>query len=393
MGELAWGPRGATIRMLLLFVCPKLLFTSLGVLMLVHMFATKPPLPVLNVDPYGVSVSGVSAGADLAVQLQVAYSSTFIGAAIFGGQAYHCGVQFFPGEALLDRSPIGRDVPFCDGCPPGKTIALDHCKNSPELTSNVSVLATYAAKEAAAGRIDPLEDLAKRRVFLYRGKSDSIYKQGSVNTTANFFRTFLPPESVYFETEVDSPHCLPGINWELCAFEGWFGSNSCTFDGAGEALKWIYGPSALVDGRDDGSLRLKGLLQPFNQRLYFPADSQDPLLADEGLLFVPEGCTGYDSPPCKLHVYLHGCFVQLNYHVYTTFGGFNEWAARNNIIVLYPKMSWHGQTLQQKLGCFDGYGQTGRDYALRAGAQMETVHNMVAGLLNASGAHRVHVVV
>merc|ERR1711862_440815 len=73
-----------------------------------------PPLPPLNVDPAGISVSGISSGADFAVQLQVAYSSLFVGAGVFAGQAYHCAVHRFPGEELQDLDP---SVPYCDNCP------------------------------------------------------------------------------------------------------------------------------------------------------------------------------------------------------------------------------------------------------------------------------------
>jgi hypothetical protein len=68
------------------------------------------------------------------------------------------------------------------------------------------------------------------------------------------------------------------------------------------------------------------------------------------------------------------------YDVFTKYAGFNEWAMRNNFVVLYPKMGTRGPTAQMRSGCFDGYGQTGRDYDLRSGAQMETVANMIRAL-------------
>ena len=36
-------------------------------------------------------------------------------------------------------------------------------------------------------------------------------------------------------------------------------------------------------------------------------------------------------------------------------------------------------TGQQRSGCYDGYGQTGADYALSTGSQMGTVRRMIAG--------------
>jgi poly(3-hydroxybutyrate) depolymerase len=71
---------------------------------------------------------------------------------------------------------------------------------------------------------------------------------------------------------------------------------------------------------------------------------------------VPPACEPAGSK-CKLHVFLHGCGVSFSYDVFTKYSGFNEWAMRNNIIILYPKMGTSGPTSQLKSGCFDGYGQ------------------------------------
>ena len=66
----------------------------------------------------------------------------------------------------------------------------------------------------------------------------------------------------------------------------------------------------------------------------------------------------------------------------TEHGGFNEWALRNSIVVLYPRLSRRGTaSLQQKIACWDAYGQTGADYDVQAGAQMWAVRAMVEVLL------------
>ena len=53
-------------------------------------------VPALRIDPAGISVSGISSGADMAVQLQVAYSSLIAGSGIFAGQARGGGLPFWP---------------------------------------------------------------------------------------------------------------------------------------------------------------------------------------------------------------------------------------------------------------------------------------------------------
>jgi poly(3-hydroxybutyrate) depolymerase len=44
----------------------------------------------LDIDPSKVTVSGLSSGGFMAVQMHVAYSSVFSGAGIFAGGPYYC---------------------------------------------------------------------------------------------------------------------------------------------------------------------------------------------------------------------------------------------------------------------------------------------------------------
>ena len=101
----------------------------LATMLLASISAIAPPLPNLRIDPAAVSVSGVSSGADMAVQLLVAFSETFSGAGIFAGQAGGCAVTRFPDDPLLPRTTRAQEsVPVCEGCPPNETLTYDHCK-------------------------------------------------------------------------------------------------------------------------------------------------------------------------------------------------------------------------------------------------------------------------
>eukprot|EP00039_Didymoeca_costata_P004336 m.72698 g.72698 ORF g.72698 m.72698 type:complete len:363 (-) comp12349_c0_seq3:197-1285(-) len=332
-----------------------------------------------------VSVSGISSGADLAVQLQVAYADVFSGVGVFAGQGFHCAVQRFPLDPLQHPDP---SVPYCDGCPPNTTLLYDHCKRDPSWTNNASLLANFAKEQADKGTISSLDQLAEAKIYLYRGTDDHTYNKGSVNTTANFFRHFVQEESIYFESKINSSHLLPGINPYLCWWEEWAGKDNCTYDGAGEALHWIYGKNAFPNGRFAGnSTDLLKYMVPFKQKKFFPKDGRDPFLADDGMIFIPPSCQDKNSSElatqkCKVHLFLHGCGVTFSYSVFSTYGGFNEWAYKNDMIVFYPKMSTRGNTKQLKSGCFDGYGQTGVDYDLRTSSQMTTIVNIVNHLVD-----------
>lgn len=339
-------------------------------------FARGTALPYLNVT--SASISGISSGADLAGLYALAYAEDLVGGGvgIFAGQAFHCAVTRFQADELVNHTD--PSVPVCDGCPPNTTLVYDHCKVHPEWV-NVSMLENYARQMAHDGLVASLASIEKIRTFLYRGTQDTVYKNGSVDETTEVFKRLTPVSSVKFVNTVQSPHLVPGIDPYLCWFEGWSGPDNCSYDGAWEALKWIHGDEALQHGRDNRTTDLyTNFLYDFDQTPFFPP-ARDPLLADTGRVLVPEACAARNSH-CSVHVFLHGCGVTETYDVFTKFAGFNEWASKNNFVVVYPRMSTRGTTKQQLMGCFDGYGQTGADYALKSAPQLQTIHNMLLAM-------------
>ena len=163
--------------------------TQLGKAMMVLLVAATaspaPAPPRLAIDPAGISISGISSGADFVVQFQVAFSSVVKGVGVFAGQPYHCAVTMFQGDPLVSPcygthhagAPAGctkatpsPDVPLCMNCPPGgNTLLYDHCKRYPHRV-NVSALLSYAHEQASLGTIDGLGNLSGTNVYLYRGQ-------------------------------------------------------------------------------------------------------------------------------------------------------------------------------------------------------------------------------
>ena len=62
------------------------------------------PLPPLSIDPAGITISGISSGADFVVNLHVAHSSIISGVGVFAGQA----CAFVPLDTLLYGSLSGN---------------------------------------------------------------------------------------------------------------------------------------------------------------------------------------------------------------------------------------------------------------------------------------------
>lgn len=99
----------------------------------------------------GVYVAGVSSGAYLATQLQVAYSQRIRGAALFAAGPYYCA-QNNVAQALY-------------GC--GDNLYPTY----------LSALQTYTRTWAGYGWIDPVSGLSGEPVYVFHGRSDSTVKR------------------------------------------------------------------------------------------------------------------------------------------------------------------------------------------------------------------------
>ena len=77
-----------------------------------------------------------------------------------------------------------------------------------------------------------------------------------------------------------------------------------------------------------------------------------------------------------MHVALRGC-LQSTFLVQKCFiedAGYNNWAETNRIVILYPSaMSGVGNPN----GCWDWYGFTGKDYAVKSSKQMTVLMKMI----------------
>lgn len=221
--------------------------------------AALPQLPRLNVVG-NISVSGISSGADLAVQFHIANSDIVNGSGIFAGQAYMCAVTRFDGEpettcAKSPSSPgcghLNTTAPGpCVGCGAGATVGYDHCKTPawPEGPgwTQVDRLVAGARAAAASGAIPPLAFLRGAVSLLYHGTHDDVYRDGSVNNTHAFFAALVaaPEAQLRFEASVPSGHCTPSVDPAVdpasCgghASKALPGLENCGYDGAGAMVR------------------------------------------------------------------------------------------------------------------------------------------------------------
>ena len=142
------------------------------------------PLPALQLDPAGTTVSGLSSGAYMAVQLHVAHSQSIIGAAVVAGGPYFCA----EGELLT---------------------ALNRCMQTTAGAPDTAALLTRAQSLADAGRIDPLADLAGDRVYLFSGTEDNTVTPPVMAAARDFYRQAgIVDQDIRAVTDVAAGHAF-----------------------------------------------------------------------------------------------------------------------------------------------------------------------------------------
>ncbi|AUH53016.1 depolymerase [Chromobacterium sp. ATCC 53434] len=308
------------------------------------------PLPAFHGDAKQSSVSGLSSGAFMAVQYQIAYSASVVGVGVVAGGPYYCALGSLAGTTACMSGPPPQ---------PGQLLA-------------------GAAQFAAAGRIDPLTNLATRRVYLFSGSQDNTVKTQVVDAAAEFFQLAgVPATQIAYERRLPAGHAqITPAYGNACGATASPYVSHCEWQGrgydqAGLILKQIYGalqPKAQAPG---------GRIVRFNQKPYAAAGSS---LADEGYVYVPRACA--DGEACRVHIALHGCqqYADKVGDAFYVHAGYNDWADSNHILVLYPQTTVSAANPQ---GCWDWFGYTGPAYAWRDGLQMRALKAMADRLVSA----------
>jgi poly(3-hydroxybutyrate) depolymerase len=303
-------------------------------------------LPALRGDSKQVSVSGISAGAFAATQLQVAYSSSLMGVGSVAGGPWFCAKA-----SLID--------------------AYFDCMESPT-NIDLRALVQEAKAQARKNHIDPLGALKSARVYLYNSKQDSLVHEPMNEKTKEFFEAFVAKENIATETSIPSGHGFPTLDYGIdCGEKASPYLNKCGFDAAGEILKHIYAnrPMTRVDA-------VSSSLHTFDQTEFGAVGA---LMDRTGFVYIPEACRRKGAK-CAVHVALHGCLQAAEEigDVFVAHAGYNEWAEGSNIVVLYPQAL---KSSGNPNGCFDWWGYTGADYATRKGAQMRAIKAMIDRVL------------
>jgi hypothetical protein len=330
---------------------------------------TSRDLPALGAKTDETSVSGISSGAYMAGQFQMAHAKRVMGIAIIAGGPYGCSESIFAntipgtGTALLNLSKA------VNGCMLDLLGAWG--------VSDPSELAKKAEDRAAKGEIDPIADVIRDRIYLFTGASDHTVAPSIVKHAGEFYAKLGVPEAnIELVSNVPAGHAfVTDDEGSACDVSGEPYVVDCDYDQAGALLKHIYG------NLNPRAASLTGEFVDFDQRPFVP-DEGSANLAETGVVYVPKSCR--ESSGCRVHIAFHGC-AQNREAVGDTFikeSGFARWADTNRLIILFPQVADSPINPQ---GCWDWWGYTGPQYLTRDAPQIAAVNRMLDALQVSGG--------
>lgn len=301
-----------------------------------------------NVDPAQTTVSGISSGGAMAVQMHVAYSGTFRAAAVFAGAAYYCAYG-------------------------SVAIATGVCSQAATASEiNVPDLVRITRDWASRGWVDDTANLAAGKVYLFSGTLDQTMRPGTMDALRDYYLNFVPASSIVYDNTVPAGHgWISPLGSVACALQAKPFINNCSIDPEETFLSMFYGP---LQPRQTGML--SGAFLSYDQQEFIDGDPASHSLDTTGWMYVPAACQRGES--CRLHVALHGCNMTYGAigDAYIRTSGINEWADTNHVVVVYPQ-AYPNNLQGNPYGCWDWMGFDSPDYAKKNGPQMLMIKRIV----------------
>lgn len=327
-------------------------------------------LPRLDVRADAMTVSGISSGGAMAMQLHVAHSARIRGAGILAAPAYACAL-----------SDTGISAYYLNA----KRAQTRCMENRPEPVP-VQELLTRIGKLAAAGRIDPIAGLQQSKAWLLTSRNDPRVLEPAMKAVETVYRALIPrTSSVVLRDDVPVGHGWPTAladsdpedKLDECAATAPPYFNPCRFAATREMLQFLLGRAPQPNARP-------GKLAKFDQRPFFRNSLISRGLADAGYICVPERI----DVDTRIHVVFHGCCQSIEElgNLFPIDSDFVSLANAFNLVVLFPQAA--KSTFNPK-GCWDWWGYTepftlgadaSFDFPTQCGVQIRAVMRMVEQL-------------
>lgn len=327
----------------------------------------------LNIDPKQTSVSGVSSGAFMAVQLQVIYSQSIMGAGVIAGGPYRCAAGHYSAP-WLDFTGMQTMLSVCTHTVP----AFWRRSTRPDVRFSVH----ETQRLAQAGLIDDPTHLARQKIWMFSGGKDPLVPTQVMDSLSDYYQAFMPAGNLAYIKDAKASHGMITDNYgRACNLALPPFMNDCDFDAAGALLQQIYGALQAKTAAKATNL------YTFNQRAFF--DTKDPSISlhQNAHIYIPTACKNGER--CRLHIALHGCSQteDLIGNRFYTQAGYNSWAESNHIVVLYPQTKvWLGASFTADAqrnfqACWDWWGYSGEHYADKQGKQIRAISKMLEQLI------------
>ncbi|HEX7217725.1 MAG TPA: depolymerase [Burkholderiales bacterium] len=294
-------------------------------------------MPGYNAEVATFTVSGVSSGGYMAVQMHFAHSRRVVGVAALAAGPYYCA-----------RGSLWTAWNLC-------------------MTGNPAV----SKNDVRDPRVDPVANIAKARVWLFSGTEDRTVAPAVVQALAKQYALFGAVPLLVNDKPAGHAMVTENAGNACGATEPPF-INDCDYDAAGALLAHLLGgvspPSKVAAGR----------VVAFDQHELGGTSAIS--MADEGFAYVPAAC---ENERCRVHVAFHGCRQGASAvgEAFVRDAGYNRWADTNRLIVLYPQAvaryvwwTWNPR------GCWDWWGYSGSAYATKDAPQIRAVMAMVERL-------------
>lgn len=322
---------------------------------------TGQPLPKLGAKPTEVSVSGISSGAYMAGQFQMAHGERVLGAAIIAGGPYGCAQSAFSAFTFGFGGQLANLSKATSGC----MLNLYAIWGVP----NPARLVRQTEDLAESGKIAPLDQVRSDRVYLFSGKQDRTVVPAIGAAAYDYYvKLGVAKQNIKRVTRYGAGHAfVTEDSGGSCQISEKPFVVDCDYDQAGDLLAHFYG--TLNPRRKS----LSGAYLTFDQRPFFNGLSSHGL-ADTGTVYIPQRCQ--DEPGCRVHVAFHGC-AQNRSQVGDAFvkgSGFAQWADGNRLVILFPQVH---ATVGNTQACWDWWGYTGPDFLTRDGTQIKAVNRML----------------
>jgi len=305
-------------------------------------------LPGYGADVSSFTVSGVSSGGYMAVQLQVAHSSRVSGVGALAAGPYYCA------QGSL-------------------WTAYNHCMTPGAWTPlpRPETLQGHAERFVREKLIDPTSNLAKARVWLFAGTRDRTVEPEVVGALEAFYGRFNA-KPVFVKDKPAGHAMVTEHAGNACGATQPPFINDCDYDAAGVLLRHVLGTLS------SAPKAASGRVVRFDQTEF--GGTRRISMADEGFVYLPRDC---ETQRCRVHVAFHGCRqgVHAVGERFVRDAGYNRWADANRLIVLYPQATarYVWWTFNPR-GCWDWWGYTGQNYATQEAAQIRAVMAMVERL-------------